>query len=39
MGHVTAPFFGFLTVFGLVGLDWEEEFDNDEFFLWMRGER
>ena len=39
MGHVKAPFFGFLTVLGLVGLDWEEELDNDEFFFWMRGER
>ena len=38
MGHVKAPLFGFLTVLGLVGLDWEE-FDDDEFFLRMRGER
>ena len=33
-----APLLGFLTVLGLVGLDWEEEFD-DEFFFWIRGER
>ena len=38
MGHVKAPFLGFLTVLGLVGLDWEEEFDNDKFFFWMQGE-
>ena len=38
MGCVKAPLFGFLTVFGLVGLDWEE-LDDDEFFFWMRGER
>ena len=38
MGRVKAPLFGFLTVLGLVGLDWEEEFDDDEFFFWMRGE-
>ena len=35
MGHVKAPFFGFLTILGLVGLDWEEELDNDEFFFWI----
>ena len=35
MGHVKAPLFGFLTTLGLVGLDWEEEFDDDEFFFWM----
>ena len=39
MGHVKASLFGFLTIFGLVGLDWEEEFNDDEFFFWMRGER
>ena len=39
MGRVKAPFLGFLTILGLVGLDWEEEFDDDEFFFWMRGER
>ena len=39
MGHVKAPFLGFLTVLGLVGLDWEEEFDDDEFFFWIQGER
>ena len=39
MGRVKAPLFGFLTVLGLVGLDWEEEFDDDELFFWMRGER
>ena len=39
MGHVKAPLFGFLTVLGLVGLDREEEFDDSEFFFWMRGER
>ena len=38
MGCVKAPFFGFLTVLGLVGLDWEE-LDDDEFFFWIRGER
>ena len=38
MGCVKAPLFGFLTVLGLVGLDWEE-LDDDEFFFWMRGER
>ena len=38
MGRVNAPIFGFLTVLGLVGLDWEE-FDDDELFFWMRGER
>ena len=39
MGHVKAPLLGFLTVFGPMGLDWEEEFDDDEFFFWMCGER
>ena len=39
MGCAKAPLFGFLTVFGLVGLDWEEEFDNNEFLFWMRGEQ
>ena len=39
MGCVKAPLFGFLTVLGLVGLDWEEELDDDEFFFWIRGER
>ena len=39
IGRVKVPLFGFLTVLGLVGLDWEEEFDDDEFFFWMRGER
>ena len=39
MGRVKAPLFGFLTVLGLVGLDQEEEFDDCEFFFWMRGER
>ena len=38
MGCVNAPLFGFLTVLGLVGLEWEE-LDDDEFFFWMRGER
>ena len=38
MGHVKAPLFGFLTALGLMGLDWEEEWDDDEFFFWMRGE-
>ena len=38
MGCVKAPLFGFLTVLGLVGLDWEE-LDDDEFFFWIRGER
>ena len=38
MGCVKAPLFGFLTVLGLVGLDWEE-LDDDEFFVWIRGER
>ena len=38
MGCVKAPLFGFLTVLGLVGLDWEE-LDDDEFFFRMRGER
>ena len=37
MGCVKAPFFGFLTILGLVGLDWEE-LDDDEFFFWIRGE-
>ena len=37
MGCVKAPLFGFLTVLGLVGLDWEE-LDDDEFFFWIRGE-
>ena len=32
MGHVKVPLFGLLTVLGLVGLDWEEELDDDEFF-------
>ena len=36
MGHVKVPLFGFLT---LLGLDWEEELDDDEFFFWIRGER
>ena len=35
IGHVNAPLLGFLTILGLVGLDWEEEFDDDEFFFWM----
>ena len=39
MGCVKAPLLGFLTVLGLVELDWEEEFDGDKFFFWMRGER
>ena len=39
MGCVKAPLLGFLTIFGLVRLDWEEEFDDDEFFFWMRGEQ
>ena len=39
MGRVKASLFGFLTVFGQMGLDWEEEFDDDEFLFWMRGER
>ena len=39
IGRVKAPLFGFLTVLGLVGLDWEEEFDDDKLFFWMRGER
>ena len=39
MGRVKAPLFGFLTVLGLVGLDWEEEFDDSEFFFRMRGEQ
>ena len=39
MGHVKVPLLGFLTVLGLVGLDWEEEFDDDEFFFWIRGEQ
>ena len=38
MGCVKVPLLGFLTVLGLVGLDWEAEFD-DEFFFWMQGER
>ena len=39
MGRVKAPLFGFLTILGLMGLDWEEEWDDNEFFFWMRGER
>ena len=40
MGHVKAPLFGFLTILGLMGLDWEEELDdNDEFFFGIWGER
>ena len=39
IGHVKVPLFGFFTVLGLAGLDWEEEFDDDEFFFWIRGER
>ena len=38
IGCVKAPLFGFLTVLGLVRLDWEE-LDDDEFFFWIRGER
>ena len=38
MGCVKAPLFGFLTVLGLVGLDWEE-LDDDEFFFWIQEER
>ena len=38
MGCVKAPLFGFLTILGLVGLDWEE-LDDDEFFFWIRGEQ
>ena len=38
MGREKAPLLGFLTVFGLVGLDWEE-LDDDEFFFWIRGEQ
>ena len=37
MGCVKVPLFGFLTVLGLVGLDWEE-LDDDEFFFWIQGE-
>ena len=39
MGCVKVPLLGFLTVLGLAGLDWEEEFNDDEFFFWMQGER
>ena len=39
MGCVKAPLFGFLTILGLMGWDWEEELDDNEFFFWMRGER
>ena len=39
MGCVKAPLFNFLTVLGLMGFDWEEEFDDDEFFFWIQGER
>ena len=39
MGREKAPFPGFLTVLGLVGLDWEEELEDDEFFFWIWGER
>ena len=39
MGCVKVPLFGFLTPLGLVGLDWEEELDDDEFFFRIRGER
>ena len=35
MGRAKAPVFGFLTIFGLVGLDWEEEFDDNKVFFWM----
>ena len=34
-----APLLAFLTVLGLAGLDWLEEFDDDEFFFWMGGEQ
>ena len=39
MGRVKAPLLSFLTILGQVGLNWEEEFDNNEFLFWMRGER
>ena len=39
IGQVKLPLFGFLTVLGLVGFDWLEEFDVNEFFFWMRGEQ
>ena len=39
IGRVKVPLFGFFTVLGLAGLDWEEEFDDNEFFFWIRGER
>ena len=39
IGRVKVPLFGFFTVLGLAGLDWDEEFDDDEFFFWIRGER
>ena len=39
MGRVKVPLLGFLTILGLVGLDWEEELDDNEFFFWIRGER
>ena len=39
MGCVRAPFLSFLTILGLIGLDWEEEFDDDKFFFWMQGEQ
>ena len=35
MGREKAPLLGFLTVLGLVGLDWEEELEDDEFFFWI----
>ena len=38
-GRTKAPLLGFLTILGLMGLDWEEELDDDEFFFWIRGER
>ena len=38
MGCVKAPLFGFLTILGLVELDWEEGFDDNKFFFWIRGE-
>ena len=38
IGRVKVPLLGFFTVLGLVGLDWEEEFDDEEFFFWIREE-
>ena len=39
MGQVKLLHLNFLTILGLVGFEWLEEVDNDEFFFWIHGEQ